>query len=377
VEVARRQCGLILVRPRVRTGYSAVFLDLRRLVSHEDVEGRSRSDPRLHLCIFLRNKRCRHDTSSFVLLPTTKDSSVLYICGFRQLFIAISQSHPKGALLTKEILIVGANQYLKSPIRYLPMSLKASNAVASTFRKLHKSGDPVVLCNVWDAITANAVATVPGVKAIATASYAIAAAQGLEDNDLNLEQNLASIRPIAQVAAKANLPLTVDLQDGYEDIAVTVTAAINLGAVGCNIEDANNRTRKLRSKEEALQRIKTAVNAAKAAGIPDFCVNARTDVIGHGGSIEDAIDRAKAYLDAGACTAFVWGGGARGLTTAEVGEFVEALNGRISVLMRLAPGKLTASELKHLGVARISVGPALQFKVATAFENAVAEMLRA
>jgi 2-methylisocitrate lyase-like PEP mutase family enzyme len=256
------------------------------------------------------------------------------------------------------------------------MALTPLNALALKFRTHHISGDPIVLCNVWDAITANAVTRVPGIKAIATASYSIAAAQGLGDNDLSLEQNLSAIKYIAPIAAKANLPLTVDLQDGYKDIAETVSAVIKLGAVGCNIEDANNATHGLRSKDEASMRIKMAVQAATAAGVPDFCVNARTDVIGHGGSIKDAIDRAKAYLDAGACTAFLWGGGVRGLTTAEVEELVDALNGRLSVMMALAPGKLTMSELKEIGVARISVGPALQFKVAAAFENAATDMFR-
>jgi len=55
---------------------------------------------------------------------------------------------------------------------------------------------------------------ISGVKAIATASYSIAAAQGVSDNDLSLEQNLSAIRSIAAVAGEAKLPLTVDMQDG-------------------------------------------------------------------------------------------------------------------------------------------------------------------
>jgi 2-methylisocitrate lyase-like PEP mutase family enzyme len=258
----------------------------------------------------------------------------------------------------------------------IPMAPIASKLLATEFRQLHRPGDPIVLCNVWDAITANVAVGIPGVKAIATASYSIAAAQGLKDNDLSLEKNLWAVRGIAAAAEKAEIPLTIDVQDGYEDVAATVSAIIQLGAVGCNIEDANNQNNGLRSKEEALQRIKMAVDAANKAGVPDFCVNARTDVIGHGGSLDDAIDRARAYLGAGACTAFVWGGGARGLTTAEVERLVQTLDGRLSVMMSLAPGKLTTNELKRIGVARISVGPAMQFKVATAFKTAAEEMLR-
>lgn len=168
--------------------------------------------------------------------------------------------------------------------------------------------------------------------------------------------------------------MTVDLQDGYEDIAASITTVIKLGVVGCNIEDLN-QIGGIRSKEEAVKRISLAVQAASAAGVPEFAINARTDIMGHGGNIDDAIDRAKAYLDAGACTAFIWGGGGRGITTAEVEKAVAELNGRVSVMMSLAPGKLTVKELKKIGVARISIGPALQFKVASAFEMAAKTVL--
>jgi 2-methylisocitrate lyase-like PEP mutase family enzyme len=249
-------------------------------------------------------------------------------------------------------------------------------ALATSFRSSHKPGDPLILSNVWDCITAKSVTKVQGVKAIATASYSIAASLGLEDNELSLEKNLAVVRNIGFVASKSSLPLTVDLQDGYEDISSSIAAVIKIGAVGCNIEDMDNQTGTLRSKEDATNRISAAFMAAKEAGLSEFVINARTDVMGHGGSIDDVIDRAKAYLDAGACTAFVWGGGGPDLTASELGKAVKALDGRVSVLMRLKPGSLTTSELKRLGVARISVGPAIQFKVAEAFESAVLAMLQ-
>ena len=57
----------------------------------------------------------------------------------------------------------------------------------------------------------------PETTALATASYAVAAAAGLEDDDLTLEINLAAVKGIAKVAKQFNLPLTVDFQDGYGD----------------------------------------------------------------------------------------------------------------------------------------------------------------
>ena len=103
-------------------------------------------------------------------------------------------------------------------------------------------------------------------KAIATASYAIAAVQGIEDDDLTLDANLTGIRYVVAGLKKANkydvLPLTADMQDGYEDIAKSIREIIKLGVVGANIEDLDNSVKprpSLRPLPEAVARIKTAV----------------------------------------------------------------------------------------------------------------------
>jgi 2-methylisocitrate lyase-like PEP mutase family enzyme len=251
------------------------------------------------------------------------------------------------------------------------------NTVAASFKKLHKPGDPVVVVNVWDASSAETAASVPGVKALATASYAVAATYGVKDNDLTYEQNMDAVARIIPVAQRHNLPLTVDFQDGYlDDIAKPVTELIKLGVFGANIEDLNDRTGKLRSKEESVQRIKAAAAAAKDAGVPDFVINARTDVIGEGGTVDEAIDRGKAFLDAGAVTVFVWGG-SHGLRDAEVQKITKALNGRLSVVLpaSAADGYLTVSEVKKIGVARVSIGPRLQFVAAKAMQKGIEELL--
>ncbi|KAL0938547.1 uncharacterized protein CTRU02_205157 [Colletotrichum truncatum] len=250
--------------------------------------------------------------------------------------------------------------------------------MATSFKKLHKPGEPVVVINVWDAASARAAASVPGVKPLATASYAVAATYGVNDDDLTYEQNMAAVAKIAPVAQRHNLPLTVDFQDGYlDDITESVTELIKLGAVGANIEDLNDRTGKLRSKEESVERIKAAAVAAKNAGVPDFVINARTDAIGAGESIDEAIGRARAFLDAGATTAFVWGGGSRGLRDAEIVKIAEALDGRLSVVLPAADGFLTVSEVAKLGVARVSLGPRLQSVATKAMMKSIAELLSA
>ncbi|GAB1197486.1 hypothetical protein APSETT444_006780 [Aspergillus pseudonomiae] len=234
------------------------------------------------------------------------------------------------------------------------MAIKtAQNNLAIHFRNLHTPGHPILLTNVYDAATASLIANHPSTKAIATASYAIAASQGIPDEALTLPRNLAAVRSIAAILKPntlpekkdstentTKLPLTVDVQDGYADVAETIREIISVGAVGCNIEDLDGATGQLRPLSEAVARIELAVRTAAELGVPDFVVNARTDVLGDNpggkpGSIEDAIERGRAFLKAGACT------------------------GRLNVKLVLRDGFLTVPEVKELGVARISLGPEL------------------
>jgi 2-methylisocitrate lyase-like PEP mutase family enzyme len=97
---------------------------------------------------------------------------------------------------------------------------------------------------------------------------------------MTYEQNVAAVAAIVPVMQRQNLPLTVDFQDRYlDDIANSVIELTKLGVVGANIEDLDDRTGKLRSKEDSVRRIKAVAAAARDAGVPDFVINARTDVI--------------------------------------------------------------------------------------------------
>lgn len=250
------------------------------------------------------------------------------------------------------------------------------NEKAKRLRALCKPGDPLVLTNVYDGASARIVANHPATKAVATASFAVAACIGVDDNDLLFEDNLAGIRTIASVVNKTDLPLTADLQDGYDDIASTIRQAIELGVVGANIEDVDVKgTGRLRDINDAVSRIKAALKAAADAGVPDFCLNARTDTLLCGGTISEAIERGKAYLDAGAVTVYIWGGqgpaSARGVSTDEVKQLVDGLGGMINVKMNLRAGYLTRKDLAELGVARISIGPELYNKAMEGFRSAL------
>lgn len=152
------------------------------------------------------------------------------------------------------------------------------NATAQTLKLLHKPGDPLVLTNVWDAISASAVASLPGTKALATASAAIAQAAGIPDDDLTLSINLHAVRGIVLIAQKFNKPLTVDMQDGFgAELESGVRQVIQLGAVGMNLEDFAREKGGLYTLPEAQERIRRVMNVAREQGVPDFVLNARTD----------------------------------------------------------------------------------------------------
>ena len=255
-----------------------------------------------------------------------------------------------------------------------PLSAKMStltpsqlNTLATHLRTLYNPSSPLILPNVWDASSALAILSHPGITALATASYAIAMMQGVEDAELSLEMNLQGIDMIARGLRKsgreAEVPLTADLQDGYHDVRETVRGAVERGVVGCNIEDADNSYAtaeeggfRLRSVDDAVSRIKIVLATAKEMGVGEFVVNARTDVFGKpDGSLEEIIERGKKYLDAGATSVFVWGVGKHVVTEEEVNRLVEAFEGRLAV----QSGEIGIRRLKELGVARVSIGPEL------------------
>ncbi|KAJ4403243.1 hypothetical protein N0V91_006646 [Didymella pomorum] len=242
------------------------------------------------------------------------------------------------------------------------MSPRTQNDTAKHFRSLHIPGKPLVLTNIWDAITATTIASLSSTKALATASFAIAAAAGLTDDELDLSTNLRAARIIAKVAATHNLPLTVDFQDGFAtQLEEGVRAVIQLGAVGINLEDFGREIGGLYGVDEQCERIRKVMAVAREEGVPDFVINARTDALFKGSDVNEAIERGKRYLEAGAFNVFIWGGPARrGWERAEVKRASEALSGRLNViLVRGKTGGLSVSEIAELGVARISVGPAL------------------
>ncbi len=259
--------------------------------------------------------------------------------------------------------------------------MKATNAEAQSFKALHVPGKPLLLANVHDAASAHLVASMPTCRALATASFSVALANGTEDAKLKLETQLSAVEAIAAVAREHNKPLTVDLQAGYADqLEEAIVKMVELGVVGVNIEDSDQTTNKIVDEHTAVERIKTAIAAATKAGLPDFVVNARSDTFLKEGNLEEAIQRGKAYLEAGATTVYILGHGARECTREEVERMVRGLDGRLNIAQRLpSPANpqplLKAQDLIELGVARVSVGPQLYFAAIQAMKAAASAVM--
>lgn len=255
-----------------------------------------------------------------------------------------------------------------------------NNEVALLLKSLHKPGDPLVLTNIYDETSTKAVIslndTSPNlIKALATTSYGIANTFSVPDAELTLNQNLAGIQKIAPIARSAGLPLTVDLQDGYgEFLDQSVHRIIYAGAVGANIEDSypergfSDGMNCLRSVEESAERIRLAIKYAVDVGLPDFVVNARTDVLRlkpnpegwtRQEMVQEVAKRGKSFLDAGATCVFVWGGAAGDVSKEEVKLLVKEFDGRLAVKLADGQDGLSVKQLAELGVCRISMGAGL------------------
>jgi 2-methylisocitrate lyase-like PEP mutase family enzyme len=233
------------------------------------------------------------------------------------------------------------------------IDLPASAARAEELRRLHADPAILVLVNVWDVASARTVAAVPGCRAIATASWAIAAAHGLPDGEAIGRERMIEL--VGEIAGAVDLPVTADLEGGYGrtpgDVGETVARAIAAGAVGCNLEDGVQDGALLRDAEDAAARVAAARERADREGVP-IVINARTDVYLRGADDpEAAILRGQAYALAGADCIFVPGV----LDPATIADLVAGIDAPVSVLAR--PGAPSVSELQELGVARVSFGP--------------------
>lgn len=220
-----------------------------------------------------------------------------------------------------------------------------------------------------------------GYQAIYLSGGGVAAGSlGLPDLGIStLDDVLTDIRRITDVCPLP-LPLLVDADIGFGasafNVARTVRSMIKAGAAALHIEDqigakrcGHRPNKAIVSKEEMVDRIRAAVDARTD---PHFVIMARTDALAVEG-LEAALDRAQAYVEAGADMLFP-----EAITElAMYRQFADAVN--VPILANItefgATPLFTTDELRSAGVA-MALYPLSAFRAMNRAAERVYNVLR-
>lgn len=220
------------------------------------------------------------------------------------------------------------------------------------FAELHHQNNPLLIANVWDAVSALA-AQQAGYQAIGTSSAAMAAMLGYDDGEaLSFDELLYIVK---RIRAVSHLPLSVDMEAGYGERAIVerLNQLAALGVAGINLEDSRvvNGVRQLDDASGFAARVKAISDALRAAGCPLF-LNIRTDtyLLNHPQALQETLLRGQLYQAAGADGFFV-----PCLTTEQdIADIARTITIPLNVMCM--PELPDFGRLQTLGVRRISMG---------------------
>ena len=235
-------------------------------------------------------------------------------------------------------------------LTHIPMRTSAG----SRFRQALREESPLQIAGTINAYTA-LMAKQVGYRALYLAGAGVAnASYGLPDLGITTINDVLS--DLRKVSDASDLPVLVDVDTGFGgaySIARLVRGLIKDGAGAMHMEDqvalkrcGHRPGKEIVSKSEMLDRIKAAVDARYDE---DFVIVARTDALAIEG-LNSAIDRASAYIEAGADMIF-----AEAFTDlSQYRQLADALNKPYSVLANITEfsktPNFTTSELHDAGV---------------------------
>lgn len=250
-------------------------------------------------------------------------------------------------------------------------------ARAARFREQNRAGR-LLLPNAWDAASAR-IFEEAGFRAIGTTSAGIAYTEGYQDGE-RLGRD-AMVRAVAKIVNAVSVPVSADIEGGYgpsaAEVAQTVAAVLDAGAVGVNLEDADRHVGSagLLDIDDQCRRIAAAREAAERRGAA-LVINARTDtfLLNLGADLDDrvamTVDRGARYLRAGADLVFV----PVLVDTSVVKRLVSQLPGPISVMA--LPGAPAADEFFAAGAARVSIGQMAMLATLGALKGIAEELIQ-
>jgi 2-methylisocitrate lyase-like PEP mutase family enzyme len=226
---------------------------------------------------------------------------------------------------------------------------------------------PLIVPGCYDALSARVLERV-GFPAVYMTGYGTSLALlGLPDAGLaTMSEMHLNARYIANAVA---VPVIADADNGYGNainVMRTVREYIQTGVAGIHIEDqiipkrcGHVAGRQVIPLEEAVGKVRAAA-AVRRDLDPDFVLIARTDARGaYGGSLDEAIRRAHAYLDAGADLAFVEGP----TSLDEVVRVCREVRGRVFYNQTGVSPRLTPAQMAELGIA-VTILPGATLRVA-------------
>jgi 2-methylisocitrate lyase-like PEP mutase family enzyme len=222
---------------------------------------------------------------------------------------------------------------------------------------LHNSHELLILPNVWNPIGAR-ILEAKGFPAIATASAAIAESLGYNDGEqIKLETMLDTI---TRIVRSVNIPVSADFEAGYSEsiagLQENTDKLIDTGVAGINFEDSWDDSSRLRPIPEQTERIQAIRKVSEKRGI-HLVINARADSFFANGftsdeeRIEDVINRANSYIQAGADCVYPIGRGDK----KTLGILRHRINAPINVLA--TANTVSLKKLQEIGINRVSFGP--------------------
>ena len=225
----------------------------------------------------------------------------------------------------------------------------------AAFRQLHAQGC-FVLPNPWDVGSARYLQR-QGFLALATTSAGCAWSEGRPDGAVSLQATLEHLR---LMVGATPLPVNADFGDGFgatpTEVGEAVAAAIDTGVAALSIEDASGvADAPLRPIEQAVERLRAARVAIDHAGGDVLLVGRAENFFVGVPDLQDALQRLRAYAEAGADVLY-----APGISTPEqISAVVAAAGSKPVNLLVGGPTPMRLRDIAALGVRRVSLGGAL------------------
>jgi len=227
-------------------------------------------------------------------------------------------------------------------------------------RALIRAEETLVMPDAFDPMSARIIERL-GFQAVQCSGFSMAlAAVRHAEAELGMDANLNQTQAIVNAVAT---PVMADGEDGFGDpdaIADTIRAYVEAGVAGINLEDqvlGQPGPKRIVTREVMIAKLTNARMAASEGSNPELVINGRTDALAAApdrqAGLQEAAERANAYLSAGADLAFV----TAVATMAEVRFLMRAVHGPITIAAGM-PYNIRAISLKALkdaGVARVSL----------------------